>query len=119
MSEEGYDLELSRKKLGALAPVLTDAYGNVIDGFHRQKIDPNWPKLKIGHITNPVQLSMAQVLEKPKHRKWNVTVVMVRPYTDFWLYRPTKEDILEALSDLIREGQLDSIFEIKIEEPKP
>ena len=60
-------------------------------------------------------LDLAQVLEKPKHRKWNVTVVMVKPYTDFWLYRPTKEDVLDALSDLIREGQLDSLFEIKLQ----
>ena len=59
---------------------------------------------------------MVQALEKPKLRKFDVTVIMVKPYTDFWLYKPTKEDILEALSDLIREGQLDSHFQIEIRE---
>lgn len=56
-----YDLKLSREKLGALVPILTDAFGNIIDGFHRERTDPNWPRVKIEHITDSVQLSMARL----------------------------------------------------------
>jgi len=39
MSE--YDLKRS-EKIGQLYPVLVDAQGNVIDGFHRIEADPKW-----------------------------------------------------------------------------
>lgn len=61
MSSDEYNLKLSKEKLGALVPILTDANGNIIDGFHRERIDPNWPKVKLEHITDPVQLSMARL----------------------------------------------------------
>lgn len=57
-----YDIKESIQKVGHLYPVLKDAYGNVIDGFHRQKEDPNWPVKKLGHITDPVQLAIARVV---------------------------------------------------------
>jgi hypothetical protein len=42
LSEE-YSLEASYKGVGPLYPVLVDGKGNVVDGFHRRKVDPNWP----------------------------------------------------------------------------
>jgi hypothetical protein len=42
LSEE-YSLEASYKVVGPLYPVLVDGKGNVVDGFHRRKVDPNWP----------------------------------------------------------------------------
>lgn len=59
--KDEYNLKLSKEKLGALIPILTDANDNIIDGFHREQIDPNWPKVKIEHISDPVQLSMARL----------------------------------------------------------
>jgi len=48
MSQE--TLQSSHKKYGALYPVLVDANGNVIDGFHRIKVDPNWEKRKLDWV---------------------------------------------------------------------
>ena len=56
-----YDLKLSREKLGALVPVLTDVNGNIIDGFHRKEIDPKWPTVSLPYIKDSVQLSMARL----------------------------------------------------------
>ena len=60
-SSDEYDLSLSKQKLGELIPILTDAHGNIIDGFHREQIDPNWTKVKAEHIIDPVQLAMARL----------------------------------------------------------
>ena len=49
------DLEQSQKKLGQLIPVLRDKHGNIIDGFHRVKVDPNWKSVKLEHIEDEVQ----------------------------------------------------------------
>lgn len=58
---DGYDLKKSKEALGTLIPILTDAHGNIIDGFHREKIDADWPRVKARHITDPVHLSMARL----------------------------------------------------------
>jgi len=47
-------LETSYKKYGALYPVLIDAGGNVIDGFHRIKINPDWEKRKLDWVKTDV-----------------------------------------------------------------
>lgn len=61
ISTDEYDLKLSREKLGALVPILTDAHGNIIDGFHRLEIDSNWPRIKLENVIDPVQLEMARI----------------------------------------------------------
>jgi G:T-mismatch repair DNA endonuclease (very short patch repair protein) len=62
MSEEKqYDLGTSAKNLGKLYPVLKDAQGNVIDGFHRQNADPSWPSIIVGTVDNPKKLELARL----------------------------------------------------------
>lgn len=58
---ENYDLARSSKKLGKLYPILKDKHGNVIDGFHRQNADPEWPSLTLDSIDTPVQLEVAKL----------------------------------------------------------
>jgi|6_EtaG_2_1085325.scaffolds.fasta_scaffold36429_3 hypothetical protein len=41
------ELKKSYKKFGALYPVLIDQDGDTIDGFHRRKVNPKWPTMKI------------------------------------------------------------------------
>jgi|GEM_PF-5029414 len=60
MSEE-YDLKESSEKLGPLVPIIKDAFGNIIDGFHRYKIDPDWPSITLEHIDDPIKLEKARV----------------------------------------------------------
>lgn len=43
-------LMLSSKRVGRFYPVILDAHGNVVDGLHRLKADPNWPKIRLDHI---------------------------------------------------------------------
>jgi hypothetical protein len=38
-----YDLKKSKESVGYLYPVLVAPSGEVIDGYHRRKVDPNWP----------------------------------------------------------------------------
>jgi hypothetical protein len=54
-----YDLEKS-KKIGQLYPVLVDAKGNVIDGFHRLEVDPNWRKERMSGIDTEEKLLIAR-----------------------------------------------------------
>lgn len=60
-NETPYNLETSMRGLGQLVPVLEDAQGNIIDGFHRVEIDKKWPRLKIAHINNTVKLELARL----------------------------------------------------------
>ena len=41
MSEE-YNLKKSEKEVGQLLPVIKDAKGRIVDGFHRKDTDPEW-----------------------------------------------------------------------------
>jgi ParB-like chromosome segregation protein Spo0J len=52
----------SSKKIGRLYPVLVDPAGNVIDGFHRLKADPDWPKFMVDGITDPLQLARGRLI---------------------------------------------------------
>ena len=54
-----YDLKKSQK-IGQLYPVLVDAKGNVIDGFHRLKADPNWRTKKLSKINTEEKLLVAR-----------------------------------------------------------
>lgn len=45
-----YDIEDSIPKVGHLYPVLKDAHGSVIDGFHRLQHDPFWPVKQLTDI---------------------------------------------------------------------
>ena len=60
--EEKYDLAQSYRSIGALVPVIKDAYGNVIDGFHRLEVDSNWPSIKLEHIRSKVDLVIARLI---------------------------------------------------------
>lgn len=67
-----YDLKRSYEKIGALYPVLRDAHGNVIDGFHRLKVDPKWPSIKLDHVMDPVQLTMSRLAANWQRRTLSV-----------------------------------------------
>jgi hypothetical protein len=61
VEEKEYDLKKSIEGLGKLNPILKDAHGNIIDGFHRQEVDPNWNAITIGEIDNPAKLELARL----------------------------------------------------------
>jgi hypothetical protein len=61
VAESPYSLGASRDGLGELSPVLLDAYGNIIDGFHRKGESANWHSVTVHHIDNPVKLEMARL----------------------------------------------------------
>jgi len=68
VGDEEVDLALSKEKIGALVPILKDKYGNVIDGFHRIKVDEEWPSITLNHIQDPVQLSLARIVANVQRR---------------------------------------------------
>jgi len=65
---EGYDLAKSKKSVRELYPVIKDAHGNVIDGFHRLEADPNWKTETLEQIKTPVQLALARIVANTHRR---------------------------------------------------
>jgi len=45
-----YNLKKSEKGIGQLYPILEAKDGETIDGFHREKADKNWKRMKLEHI---------------------------------------------------------------------
>jgi len=60
MSDE-YDLAKSSKKLGPLVPILKDKNGNIIDGFHRQNANPDWPTITVDSVDSDAKLELARL----------------------------------------------------------
>lgn len=47
------DLKLSEETIGQIYPVVKDAKGNILDGFHRKRANPNWKEISLP-IDNPL-----------------------------------------------------------------
>lgn len=45
---------------------------------------------------------------------FRATVRMRQPWSDFWVKKPTVDDVLEAFADAIRNGEIDKIFQVEI-----
>lgn len=41
------DLELSEKTIGQIYPVIKDANGNILDGYHRKRVNPKWKEIEL------------------------------------------------------------------------
>jgi hypothetical protein len=67
--EPAYSLASSREGIGELTPVLKDAYGNIIDGFHRQGEVGSWREETLPWIDNPVKLGLAILAVNFNRRK--------------------------------------------------
>ncbi len=55
------DYELN-PEIGELYPVLLDAKGNLIDGFHRRKANKNWHTIKLAQIKTKADLLTARII---------------------------------------------------------
>lgn len=67
--DKEFDLAESKKKIGELVPVLLDAHGKTIDGFHRKEIDPNWHSITLENIKDETQLTIARLAVNVCRRK--------------------------------------------------
>lgn len=50
---EPKELVASEKKIGQIYPVVKDQFGNILDGFHRKEIDPNWKETTV-QVVDPL-----------------------------------------------------------------
>jgi len=66
--KETYDLRKSKEEVGPLYPVLVDAEGRFIDGYHRMRVDSNWPIIRLDHIKTRTQLLMARLIANVHRR---------------------------------------------------
>jgi len=73
MSSE-YDLKQSEKGIGQLYPILVAKDGEIIDGFHRDKADKNWKRVKLDHIDTEEKKLQARLVAN-FHRR-------IVPYAD-------------------------------------
>jgi hypothetical protein len=55
-------LRFSGERVGQLYPVVLDKHGNVVDGLHRLKADPNWPKIRLDSIESDEQRLVARLI---------------------------------------------------------
>ena len=62
------ELKGSWEKLGELYPVLVDKNGNVIDGKHRKKANPNWYE-KVIDTDDPVRIAMIDFIANVNRRE--------------------------------------------------
>lgn len=62
LDEDTEVLRGSAKKIGYLYPILEDTKGNIIDGFHRVKADPKWPRFMVDRVDGPVELEIARLV---------------------------------------------------------
>lgn len=49
-------------------------------------------------------------------KKYQAKVVMVKPYCDSYLEKPSNVDVLENFADLIQMGMLDDLFVVEVTE---
>jgi len=69
MTEERYDIKASTRSVHELYPVIKDAHGNVIDGFHRLRDVPEWRTETLDYIRTPTQLWLARIIANTHRRK--------------------------------------------------
>ena len=67
--EAPYSLATSDEGIGELYPVLKDAYGNIIDGFHRLRKNPNWHAEVKPQIDTPIKLQLAMLIANFNRRE--------------------------------------------------
>ena len=67
-SEENYDLKKSGKKF-QLYPVLMDKKGNMIDGDHRLRADPNWKTEIVEGVETEEDLLIARLIANTNRRR--------------------------------------------------
>jgi len=67
-------LKTSKLKFGAIAPIILDANGNIVDGFHRREADPRWPAVVYEEIKTPEDRVLYAIASnwhrKEKTKKW-------------------------------------------------
>ena len=79
MSEkEEYDLKLSVKGLGQLLPIVRDAKGRTVDGFHREQEDKNWWSITNPNIKTDQDLELARLAANFCRRKVLASEMMQR-----------------------------------------
>jgi predicted transcriptional regulator YheO len=81
-----YSLAESKAGLGELCPVLKDANGEIIDGFHRKGENASWREETLPWIDTPVKLELARLAVNFNRR------------------RVTPQEISERITFLIKAG---------------
>jgi len=62
------ELKKSENKIGQIFPVIKDQHGNILDGFHRKRINPDW-KETIVNVTDELQALQIRVHSNLLRRK--------------------------------------------------
>jgi len=67
-------LKTSKLKFGAIAPIILDKNGNIVDGFHRFEADPRWSKVTYDEIKTEEDRMLYAIASnwhrKEKSKKW-------------------------------------------------
>ena len=60
--EINWNLKSSMGVVGKLYPVLIGKQGEIIDGIHRLKVDPNWPKIQVEEVDSEEKRLLARLI---------------------------------------------------------
>ena len=62
-------LRRTKELFGPLYPVLVAPDGSVIDGLHRLEADPDWPRVTVDWLTNPVDAKALRIIANVVRRE--------------------------------------------------
>lgn len=72
-------LKTSKLKFGAIAPIIVDAHGNIVDGFHRREADSRWPTVTYEEIKTEEDRVLYAIASnwhrKEKSSKWKSRMI--------------------------------------------
>lgn len=96
------DLKLSEEKIGQIYPVIKDAKGEIIDGFHRKRVKPRWKDVKLPikdslealKLRVHLNIMRRKVIEDEKH-SWIAEARELLKKRG--IEKPTHKEIAEAL----------------------
>lgn len=63
-----YDLAKSKKKLGALMPIIMSKDGDIVEGFHRAAADKKWPRQVNENLDTPAKIALAKIVANLQRR---------------------------------------------------
>lgn len=62
------ELRRSYKKVGPLYPILVDKEGKIIDGKHRARVDPHWPKAVLEKANSDIERQKIAIIANVQRR---------------------------------------------------
>jgi len=96
------EIKTSETELGQIYPVVKDQFGNILDGFHRKQVNPNWKETKV-EVADPLHAlrirvhanAIRRTVEPEEKNEWIMEARRLLNPDD--PMQPSQEEVAEAL----------------------